>query len=290
MWYQLNISELDKDSLTSISEQLEELGALSITFTDKQDTPIFEPELNSTPLWQQTVLTALYDEPDLMKASEQWLKSTWPQAKVAREQFEDKVWEREWLKSFKPMAFGKRLWICPTHYQPPQPDAVNIMLDPGLAFGTGTHQTTALCLSFLDGYSLNNQTVCDYGMGSGILAISALKLGAKHAYGVDIDPQAVIATRQNAQLNGIKESELIVGLVDEVEIPQVDLVMANILAGPLIELAPVLVSKVKAGGVLVLSGLLATQVAEISQAYQPYASSIDTQIKDEWALCHMKIL
>lgn len=289
VWYQLNITNIAKDQLEAAAEQLEELGAVSITFTDQEDSPIYEPELNTTPLWQNTVLTALYQDEPLLTISHQWLAANFPQAIIRKEIVEDKVWEREWLKSFKPMSFGERLWICPSHCSPPEPNAVNVMLDPGLAFGTGTHPTTSLCLSFLDGAQLQDKTVCDYGTGSGILAISAIKLGAKVAHAVDIDPQAVIATKQNAKANHIPDQQLTVGLVGDIELQAFDVVVANILAGPLIELAPTLISHVKPGGKLVISGLLVEQLEEITEAYQPLVKTLSTQSLDEWAMCVMEV-
>jgi ribosomal protein L11 methyltransferase len=284
MWFELIIRNLQQDKVEPLSDQLEECGALSVTYTDKVDNPIFEPELNTTPLWQQTVITALFNDESLMNVARAVIESDASDSEIESRQFEDKVWEREWLKSFKPMCFGERLWVCPTHYEPPQPNAVNVMLDPGLAFGTGTHQTTALCLSYLDKTDVAEKVVCDYGTGSGILAIAALKLGAKRVYAVDIDPQAIIATKQNTLNNGLSLDCLIHGLVDDVTIPQVDLMLANILATPLIELAPVLSGLVKPNGELVLSGLLETQIEDVQQAYQPFFNTITVELKDEWAM------
>ena len=289
MWFELILRDLKQDDVETVSEQLEEFGALSITFTDKTDTPIYEPELNTTPLWQKTVLTALFNDKALMLGAKGLVESEFSDLTIDTNEFEDKVWEREWLKSFKPMCFGERLWICPTHYEPPEPKAVNVMLDPGLAFGTGTHQTTALCLSFLDQTDVSNKVLCDYGTGSGILAIAALKLGAKQLYAVDIDPQAVTATIQNAKSNHVSLDSLSVGLVEEIELPLVDIMLANILASPLISLAPTLVSKVKPGGMLILSGLLETQIEEVSEAYKPLVKNINATLKDEWAMLEIKL-
>lgn len=289
MWFELILKDLKQEQVELVSEKLEALGSLSITFTDKTDMPIYEPELNTTPLWQQTVLTALFNDESLMLAAKKLVNSEFSDVIVDTKQFEDKVWEREWLKSFKPMCFGERLWICPTHYEPPEPQAINVMLDPGLAFGTGTHQTTALCLSFLDGADLDGKVLCDYGTGSGILAIAALKLGAKQLYAVDIDPQAVTATHQNALNNNVSLEQLKVGLVEDFEIPQVDIMLANILATPLVDLAPTLVSKVKPGGKLVLSGLLEEQIDAVSLAYEGLVKTIESTLKDEWAMLSMEV-
>lgn len=260
-WYELRVLGVDKAMLDSLSEMLEEKGALSVTFSDNQDEPIFEPELNTTPLWSDTSVTALFDDETTRERCVAVVKESFPNAKTATQAIEDKAWEREWLKDFKPMCFGKRLWICPSHYQVPDETAVNIILDPGLAFGTGTHETTSLCLTFLDGFALGAKTVCDYGTGSGSLAISALKLGARKAYAVDIDPQALTATKGNAARNGVRKNTLEIALVNEIELPQCDLVMANILAGPLVELAEKISSLVRPGGSLILSGILIGQLS-----------------------------
>ena len=183
------------------------------------------------------------------------------------EQIEDKDWEREWMDNFHPMQFGKRLWICPSWREVPDPKAVNVMLDPGLAFGTGTHPTTALCLEWLDGLGLQGKTVIDFGCGSGILAIAALKLGAKSAVGIDIDPQAILASRNNAEQNGVAD-RLQLCLSDERPSDlNADVVVANILAGPLKELYPVISQLVKPNGDLGLSGILATQAQSVCNVY-----------------------
>ena len=289
MWYQLSVSGLQHQTLDHLACQFDDLGACSITLMDSQDNPIYEPALNTTPLWEQTVLIALFDNEQLSIAAVSWLQTNFAAAQIHTETLEDKIWEREWLKSFHPMQFGTRLWICPTHSTPPEPQAVNIRLDPGLAFGTGTHPTTALCLEFIDGYSaITNQTICDYGTGSGILALAALKLGAKKAYAVDIDPQAITATQQNALLNEIPAAQLTTGLVKEISLPIVDLMIANILAGPLVELAPTLLSHLKPNGIIIVSGLLEEQIPEIQKAYEAYVTNFNFKTKDGWALCSMQ--
>ncbi len=182
---------------------------------------------------------------------------------------DDQVWERAWMEHFQPMQFGKRLWICPSGYEPPEPSAVNILLDPGLAFGTGTHPTTALCLRWLDSLSLDGETVLDFGCGSGILAVAALRLGASEAIGIDIDPQALIATRDNALKNGVEDR--LRCLEPTANASQVcDVVVANILSSPLKLMAPMLSGRVAPGGSLVLSGVLARQAEEVAAAYAPF--------------------
>ncbi len=198
------------------------------------------------------------------------------------EQIEDKDWEREWMDNFHPMRFGQRLWICPSWREIPDPDAVNVMLDPGLAFGTGTHPTTSLCLEWLDGLDLNGKTVIDFGCGSGILAIAALKLGAKEAIGIDIDPQAIQASRDNAERNGVSDRLTLYLSDKKPQTLSADVVVANILAGPLRELAPVIGALPQAGGLLGLSGVLATQAEGVADAYRDVFEIDEIAEKEEW--------
>lgn len=198
------------------------------------------------------------------------------------EQLEDKDWEREWMDNFHPMLFGERLWICPSWRPVPDPEAVNVMLDPGLAFGTGTHPTTALCLQWLDGLDLRGKTVIDFGCGSGILAIAALKLGAAQAIGIDIDPQAIQASRDNAQRNGVADRLALYLPQAQPRELHADVVVANILAGPLRELAPLIIDLPRPGGFLGLSGILASQAQSGAQAYAAAFALDPVAEKDEW--------
>ncbi|MDC9592189.1 50S ribosomal protein L11 methyltransferase [Xenorhabdus sp. IM139775] len=268
-WIQLRLNTTGQQAET-LGDELMESGAVSVTFQDSHDTPIFEPLPGETRLWGDTDVIGLYDAEMDMKAVVSQLEQV-PQLgsgfihKI--EQLEDKDWEREWMDNFHPMRFGQRLWICPSWREVPDPDAVNVMLDPGLAFGTGTHPTTSLCLQWLDGLDLTDKTVIDFGCGSGILAIAALKLGAKHAIGIDIDPQAIQASRDNAERNGVSDQLTLHLSKDQPKDLECDVVIANILAGPLRELAPVIGSLPKSGGLLGLSGVLASQAEGVAQAY-----------------------
>ncbi|MBC8952706.1 50S ribosomal protein L11 methyltransferase [Xenorhabdus sp. PB62.4] len=268
-WIQLRLNTTGQQA-EALGDELMESGAVSVTFQDSHDTPIFEPLPGETRLWGDTDVIGLYDAEMDMKAVVSQLEQL-PQLgknfihKI--EQLEDKDWEREWMDNFHPMRFGKRLWICPSWREVPEPDAVNVMLDPGLAFGTGTHPTTSLCLQWLDGLDLVGKTIIDFGCGSGILAIAALKLGAKHAIGIDIDPQAIQASRDNAERNGVSDQLTLYLSKDQPKDLECDIVIANILAGPLRELAPVIGSLPKSGGLLGLSGVLATQAEGVAQAY-----------------------
>ncbi|MBD1227201.1 MULTISPECIES: 50S ribosomal protein L11 methyltransferase [Xenorhabdus] len=268
-WIQLRLNTTGQQA-EALGDELMESGAVSVTFQDSHDTPIFEPLPGETRLWGDTDVIGLYDAEMDMKAVVSQLEQL-PQLgkgfihKI--EQLEDKDWEREWMDNFHPMRFGKRLWICPSWREVPEPEAVNVMLDPGLAFGTGTHPTTSLCLQWLDGLDLTGKTVIDFGCGSGILAIAALKLGAKHAIGIDIDPQAIQASRDNAERNGVSDQLTLYLSKDQPKDLECDIVIANILAGPLRELAPVIGSLPKSGGLLGLSGVLASQADGVAQAY-----------------------
>ncbi|CDG19251.1 50S ribosomal protein L11 methyltransferase [Xenorhabdus doucetiae] len=268
-WIQLRLNTTGQQA-EALGDELMESGAVSVTFQDSHDTPIFEPLPGETRLWGDTDVIGLYDAEMDMKAVVSQLEQV-PQLGTGFihkiEQLEDKDWEREWMDNFHPMRFGQRLWICPSWREVPDPQAVNVMLDPGLAFGTGTHPTTSLCLQWLDGLDLTDKTVIDFGCGSGILAIAALKLGAKHAIGIDIDPQAIQASRDNAERNGVSDQLTLYLSKDQPKDLECDIVIANILAGPLRELAPVIGSLPKSGGLLGLSGVLASQAEGVAQAY-----------------------
>ncbi len=255
-------------------EALLAVGALSITLEDAADDPVLEPGPGMTPLWPQVRIKALFDEgtdPEDVRAALAAgtdVSRTLPALRF--EPLADRAWEREWLKDFRPMRFGRRLWICPGGQRPPHSsDDCLIELDPGLAFGTGTHPTTALCLDWLDGAWLAGQRVIDYGCGSGVLAIAALKLGASEAVATDIDPQALLATLDNAQRNGV-DARLTVTLADALPLASADVVLANILAEPLHALAPTFAQLVVPGGRLVLSGILQTQAAAVAHRYAPW--------------------
>ncbi|MCG6200170.1 50S ribosomal protein L11 methyltransferase [Psychromonas antarctica] len=284
-WIQLKLNATSINA-EDIGELLMQTGALSATFTDSHDVPIFEPAPGETRLWGDTDITGLYDAstdmtPVLAQLQKSPLLSDHFALKI--EPLEDKDWEREWMDNFHPMKFGERLWICPSWKPVPDPTAVNVMLDPGLAFGTGTHPTTALCLAWLDGQELQDKVVIDFGCGSGILAIAALKLGAKRVIGIDIDPQAITASRDNAQRNNVSE-QLELYLPDD--LPKgilADVLVANILAGPLRELSTHIEALIKDNGVLALSGILEQQAEELIAVYSQWFTMDKAKIKEEWA-------
>ncbi|CEG55370.1 50S ribosomal protein L11 methyltransferase [Stutzerimonas kunmingensis] len=282
-WLQIRLA-ITPDQAEALEDQLLDLGAVSVTFMDAEDQPIFEPDLNTTPLWSHTHLLALFEadtDPDSLLAHLQPLRGgELPEHQV--EVIEDQDWERSWMDNFQPMRFGRRLWIVPSWHAAPEPDAVNLLLDPGLAFGTGTHPTTALCLEWLDAQPLQDQSLLDFGCGSGILAIAGLLLGAEHAVGTDIDTQALDASRDNAERNGIAAERFALYLPEQLPEKAADVVVANILAGPLVSLAPRITALVKPGGRLALSGILAEQAEEVRAAYSDAFELDPTADKDGW--------
>ncbi|MFZ6046203.1 50S ribosomal protein L11 methyltransferase [Pseudomonas sp. CR3202] len=282
-WLQVRLA-ITPEQAETYEDALLEVGAVSVTFMDAEDQPIFEPDLGTTPLWSHTHLLALFeadtDEASLVAHLELLTGGTLPQHQIER--IEDQDWERSWMDNFQPMRFGRRLWIVPSWHAAPEPDAVNLLLDPGLAFGTGTHPTTALCLEWLDGQDLAGCEVLDFGCGSGILAIAALLLGARQAVGTDIDPQALEASRDNASRNGIDPARFPVYLPADLPAKPAEVVVANILAGPLVSLAPQITSLVAPGGRLALSGILAEQAEEVRAAYAGDFDLDPTAEKDGW--------
>ena len=283
-WIQLTLEAGDQDP-EQLSDFLLAAGAQSVTFLDAADQPIFEPDPGDTPLWTATRVVALFDEAQRFEPVRLALADRFGAAAAARielEALEDRDWERAWMDHFQPMRFGHHLWVVPTGMAAPEdPEAVVLDLDPGLAFGTGTHPTTALCLQWLDGHPPRGRTVLDFGCGSGILAIAALKLGAARALGTDIDDQALWASRENAVRNGV-EARLALMLPGDLPGEPVDLLLANILANPLIQLAPRLAALVRPGGQLLLSGILAEQADSVMAAYASWIRFSPPMEREGW--------
>lgn len=288
-WLQIDIAAT-ADSAPTLEATLESLGAVSVTMTDAHDQPLYEPGPGETPLWNELTVTGLFDAQTdagalVMNLAAELLPESLPP--FSTHILEDRDWEREWMDNFQPMRFGERLWICPSWQRPPEPEAVNLLLDPGLAFGTGTHPTTALCLEWLDRHPPQGQTLVDYGCGSGILGIAALLLGAKRVIGVDNDPQALTATRDNCNKNDIDETAFPVWLPDDFKTHMraeepVDSVLANILAEPLIQLAPDIAALLRPGGSVVLSGILEAQADAVLARYQEYFVTDAPVFQDGW--------
>jgi ribosomal protein L11 methyltransferase len=285
--------DVDAAAVAICEELCLSLGAVSVTLVDQRDDPVLEPAPGEIRLWPATCLQALFaanesgqlPDTDALLARLQQGSGLEVQ-QVSAQIVADRVWEREWLRDFRPMNFGARLWIVPGELPLPTEAMANdtaiVRLDPGLAFGTGTHPTTAMCLSWLDRPALTGRSVVDYGCGSGILAIAALVLGASAAQTFDIDPQALLATDENATRNGVRERLKIVNTADQLSVS--DVVLANILAGPLAELAENLSALVRPGGNLLLAGLLAHQADELITRYRPWISLREQARQGDWVL------
>lgn len=266
-WVQISADILGKHS-KAFSQQLTDLGAVSVTLYDAAgEEDILEPKPGENPLWKKTKVVGLFDATSDIDHILTILNKTKHLIKLQADPLEDKDWVREWMQYFKPLCFGGRLWICPSWCTLPDPNALSVFLDPGLAFGTGTHPTTALCLEWIARHLTPGMTVVDYGCGSGILSIVAKRLGAKSVIAIDYDPQALLATRTNARHNGFDGDDIVCCLPDECPTIQVDLVIANILASPLISLAPVLQSLLTPGSTILLSGLVVSQIKAVQAAY-----------------------
>lgn len=282
-WRQF-VLDLENLDAATVEDVLERHGALAVTLQDAADDPVLEPLPGETPLWQQTSITGLFDEGLVVQALVDDLErelaiTRLPPYRI--EALEDRVWEREWLRDFRPMRFGSRLMVCPVDAALPDGADVVIRLDPGLAFGTGTHPTTALCLEELDRLDVSGKQVLDFGCGSGILALGALLLGARNAVAYDIDQQAVVASRSNAEKNGV--ADRLLATTDAAAIGDgFDLVVANILAAPLVELAADISLKLAAGGSLVLSGVLASQGDDVMAHYRRWIRFRKPATKGEW--------
>ena len=272
-----------------LEEWLFEQGALAVSLEDNADEPLLEPGPGETPLWQNVKVTALFTGSKNLSPIKQALPSSLLAGNSRNDisTLEDRDWERVWMEDFTPIQMGPRLWICPSWTPPPEEALVPVLLDPGLAFGTGTHATTAMCLNALDGLIKGSERVVDFGCGSGILAIAALKLGAGCALGVDNDPQAVVASRDNAQRNDIDTDDFTVVMPDDGVIAQwddsADLMVANILAGPLVELADQLIRLTAPGGTILLTGVLEAQAPELIERYRSVNLEVNQQ-RDGWVL------
>jgi len=283
-WQELTF-DVSPAEVDTLSEILCDAGAASVTFKDNADTPIYEPAADASDLWASTCVVGLFAaETDfdavLALVQQAALFSTLPPYRIT--ELKEQQWERLWMDEFKPMRFGERLWICPTEIMPPEPDALNIMLDPGLAFGTGTHPTTALCLEWIDQNDFDDKTVIDFGCGSGILAIGAAMSGATSIEAIDIDPQALLATNSNATQNNIA-SKITTALPNECnKLPAVDCLLANILANPIMKLADYFSTLVKHHGTIVLSGILSEQATQVISSYEKWFEFQPIVEKEGW--------
>lgn len=286
-WLQTHLT-VTKEQAPLVELLFENLGAVSVLLGDAGDEPMLEPGPGETPLWSHTRVTGLFEgdtDADALRSAITQTLQTELGAGLELEVLEDREWERAWLDNFKPMRFGERLWVCPHDLDVDAEDPVIVRLDPGLAFGTGTHPTTALCLEWLDGAQVAGRTVIDYGCGSGILAVAALKLGAARVIAIDHDPQALLATADNAAANGVADRLTVLGS-DQPDPAPADIVLANILANVLVDLAPRIAPLVRPGGELVMSGILQDQWPAVAKAYSTGLDFAKVITKDGWVRLH----
>lgn len=283
-WFQSRFIATQQEA-EPLSELLTNLGAASVTLEDAEDQPLLEPAPGETPLWESIEVVGLFDadlDRELIQLALSQQLSAKQRSTLQISNLEEQDWVRAWMDDFHPMQFGERLWIIPSWSDPVDPNGVNVLIDPGLAFGTGTHPTTALCMEWLDAHPPINDTVIDYGCGSGILAIAAAKLGASSVHCIDNDPQALTATLDNASKNGVTPATE-TWLPDEFpSTQQARLLLANILAGPLIDLAPTLAGHLEVGGTIVLSGILQQQAEAVAAAYAPWFDLQPPSSREEW--------
>lgn len=293
-WLQIHI-RVEKAQVEIAETLLSSLGAVSVTLDDAEDQALLEPLPNETPLWDQVIVTGIFQQNEDEKLDAEtfkaFLAAQLPNCPISYDELEDQVWERAWMDYYEPIQIDDNFWIVPEWLEAPNPQAVNLKLDPGLAFGTGNHASTFLCLQWLGKTDLKDKIVVDYGCGSGILGVAALLLGAKKVYATDIDPQAVLATRQNAELNGISSEQLWVGLPEEFEQvfagQQAEVLVANILALPLMSLAPTFATLVNDKAEFALAGVIEEQCDDVCQAYQKAGFVVTDIAKREETWCRI---
>jgi ribosomal protein L11 methyltransferase len=286
-WLEVSV-RVSRQNAPLVENLLGNEPVLAVTLTDDAHDPVLEPGVGETPLWPSVCVTALFNGDTPVEPLARLLSLVpgvdRPQL-VSFRKFEDQQWERVWLDRFKPMQFGRGLWIVPGSQEIPAGATTVLRLDPGLAFGTGTHPTTRLCLEWMDSHDFHGETVVDYGCGSGVLAIVAAIKGATHIVAVDNDPQALLASHENALRNDVSDNFHVLP-PSKFESQEADVVLANILAGPLIELAPILLASVRPGGLLVLSGILSEQADEVANAYLPQMDQLIVTQDDGWVRLH----
>ncbi len=280
-FYELTL-QVSKQEAELIDQALIDAGAVGVTYVDAKDAPIYEPKPGEMPLWNHIKLIGLFDDEAMMVTASDVIQASYPQFEQLKTQLKDQVWERVWLDHFKPICFGQNSWVIPDGYDLVDPNAVNLILDPGLAFGTGTHETTSLCLKWLDQNDVKDKELVDFGCGSGILAVMALLHGAKKVTCVDIDDQAIQATLQNAKKNGVADGIEIINPENVHLIKNKDGILANILAEPLMAFCEDFHQMLHHGGFIVLSGILKSQKNMICEKYAQHFVDIEAEIEHDW--------
>jgi len=286
-WTQIKL-QTTSDRCDFVESLLLECGACAVTIQDALDHPIYEPAHGTEPLWEQIILTGLFDASlsidEIVIGLNTQGEDTFTVNHI--DIIDDKQWDKEWTKHFHPIQFREKLWICPSWIEPPDPKGLNLKIDPGLAFGTGSHPTTALCIEWLANHDIEGLQLIDYGCGSGILGLAGTLLGAKHCVSIDTDQQALDSTIINTQKNNIPDSQLQTYLPENAPQIKADIVISNILANTLIDLCEHLSSYQNSNGIILLSGILKSQVEEVSIAYHEWYSIKSVTTRDEWACIH----
>lgn len=282
-WLQISLCTTSKTAQI-LGDLLCEAGAMTVSMQSGNNEEIYEPPPDVTVLWDSTRVTGLFDMKTDVKQVLEFLRTSLQVSSLPPyyiERMENQDWQEKWMDTIQPLSFGNRLWIFPTWLASSPQTGIHIILDPGLAFGTGSHPTTALCLEWLDQQDITGWEVIDYGCGSGILSIAAAKLGASHIWSLDIDNQALVATLHNANLNMVQQQ---ITTIMPARLPRhkVDCLMANILANPIIELVPTFAKLISAGGSIVLSGILTTQTTDVATALEPHFNVDHMEEREQW--------
>jgi len=284
-WYKVELAGTRANAST-IEEILVAIGAISISMTNKSKKDIYEPGVGETPLWELINISALFEQKILEKDIALALNLI-EYSNLSISELEETNWIESYQKNFQPIKFGKNLYVIPSWEESNKfDDKTIIRMDPGLAFGSGSHETTHLCLEYLDSSNLKELTVIDYGCGSGILGIATLLLGAKNVIAVDIDPQAIIATKENAKINNVDKKISIVSS-DSLADKEVDLLIANILSNPLMTLRDKFIELIKPNGRIVISGIMKKQLLEVSKHYEEFCTIVDVKERNKWCLIEL---
>ena len=284
-WFKVELA-CSRANANILEEILVAIGAISISMTNKSKKDIYEPGVGETPLWELINISALFEQKILEKDIASALNLI-EYSNLSISELEETNWIESYQKNFQPIKFGKNLYVIPSWEESNKfDDKTIIRMDPGLAFGSGSHETTHLCLEYLDSSNLKELTVIDYGCGSGILGIATLLLGAKNVIAVDIDPQAIIATKENAKINNVDKKISIVSS-DSLADKEVDLLIANILSNPLMTLRDKFIELIKSNGRIVISGIMKNQLLEVSKHYEEFCNIVDIKERNKWCLIEL---